>query len=224
MKKLVFSAALVLSLGLAACGEEKTAGESKEETQTPASAETEKVQKEESKSDDNEVKEGPLTKAGQWTMDGEDKVTLVKIKEVNQTYKQGPINLTIESVKLLHHSNISNETKEYLKNVSGKDVTELNTIQLIYKMENTVDDNVMMSAIDTITTDTKAQINGYDSMSLNEDTGSYSGQVIVDGMAIFPYFNGSLEDINTVFINTGMAFNSDSGTDLGDSQRIEIAF
>ncbi|MEQ6857335.1 hypothetical protein AAHH17_23270 [Lysinibacillus capsici] len=224
MKKLVFSAALVLSLGLAACGEEKTAGESKEETQTPASAETEKVQKEESKSDDNEVKEGPLTKAGQWTMDGEDKVTLVKIKEVNQTYKQGPINLTIESVKLLHHSNISNETKEYLKNVSGKDVTELNTIQLIYKMENTVDDNVMMSAIDTITTDTKAQINGYDSMSLNEDTGSYSGQVIVDSMAIFPYFNGSLEDINTVFINTGIAFNSDSGTDLGDSQRIEIAF
>ncbi len=55
MKKLVFSAALVLSLGLAACGEEKTAGESKEETQTPASAETEKVQKEESKFDDNEV-------------------------------------------------------------------------------------------------------------------------------------------------------------------------
>lgn len=224
MKKLIFSAALVLSLGLAACGEEKTAGESKEETQTPASAETEKVQKEESKSDDNEVKEGPLTKAGQWTMDGEDKVTLVKIKEVNQTYKQGPINLTIESVKLLHHSNISNETKEYLKNVSGKDVTELNTIQLIYKMENTVDDNVMMSAIDTITTDTKAQINGYDSMSLNEDTGSYAGQVIVNGMAIFPYFNGSLEDINTVFINTGMTFNSDSGTNLGDSQRIEIAF
>lgn len=224
MKKLVFSAALVLSLGLAGCGEEKTTGESKEETQTPSSAETEKVQKEESKSDDNEVKDGPLTKAGQWTMDGEDKVTLVKIKEVNQTYKQGPINLTIESVKLLHHSNISNETKEYLKNVSGKDVTELNTIQLIYKMENTVDDNVMMSAIDTITTDTKAQINGYDSMSLNEDTRSYAGQVIVDGMAIFPYFNGSLEDINTVFINTGMAFNSDSGTDLGDSQRIEIAF
>ncbi|SPT95538.1 lipoprotein [Lysinibacillus capsici] len=224
MKKLVFSAALVLSLGLAACGEEKTTGESKEETQTPASAETEKVQKEESKSDDNEVKEGPLTKAGQWTMDGEDKVTLVKIKEVNQTYKQGPINLTIESVKLLHHSNISNETKEYLKNVSGKDVTELNTIQLIYKMENTVDDNVMMTAIDTITTDTKAQINGYDSMSLNEDTGSYAGQVIVNGMAIFPYFNGSLEDINTVFINTGMTFNSDSGTNLGDSQRIEIAF
>ncbi|MCY1464430.1 hypothetical protein D9M71_824510 [compost metagenome] len=91
-------------------------------------------------------------------------------------------------------------------------------------MENTVDDNVMMTAIDTITTDTKAQINGYDSMSLNEDTGSYAGQVIVNGMAIFPYFNGSLEDINTVFINTGMTFNSDSGTNLGDSQRIQIAF
>lgn len=224
MKKLVFSAALVLSLGLTACGEEKTTGESKEETQTPASTETEKVQKEESKSDDNEVKEGTLTKAGQWTMDGQDKVTLVKIKEVNQTFKQGPINLTIESVKLLHHSNISNETKEYLKNVSGKDVTELNTIQLIYKMENTVDDNVMMTAIDTLTTNTKAQIHGYDNMSLTDDTGNYAGKVIVDGMAIFPYFNSTLDEINTIFINTGMTFNSDSGTNLGDSQRIEIAF
>ncbi|MDM5229770.1 hypothetical protein [Lysinibacillus pakistanensis] len=223
MKKLIFSAALVLSLGLAGCGEEKTKEEPrKEDTKTPVSAE-QNVQKEESKTDDNEVKEGPLTKAGQWTMDGQDKVTLVKIKEVNQTYKQGPINLTIESVKLLHHSNVADETKEYLKNANGKDVTELNTIQVVYKVENTVDDNVMMMAIDTLTTDTKAQIHSYDNLASSDDTGSYAGQVIVEGMAIFPYFNGTLEDINTIFINTGMTLNSDAGTRLGDSQRIEIA-
>ncbi|MGG2114035.1 hypothetical protein ABFY60_27005 [Lysinibacillus pakistanensis] len=223
MKKLIFSAALVLSLGLAGCGEDKPKEEpGKEDTKTPVSAE-QNVQKEESKTDDNEVKEGPLTKAGQWTMDGQDKVTLVKIKEVNQTYKQGPTNLTIESVKLLHHSNVADKTKEYLKNASGKDVTELNTIQVVYKVENTVDDNVMMMAIDTLTTDTKAQIHSYDNLASSDDTGSYAGQVIVEGMAIFPYFNGTLEDINTIFINTGMTLNSDAGTRLGDSQRIEIA-
>lgn len=221
MKKLIFSAVLVLSLGLAGCGGEK-AKEEPGEKETPVSAE-QKVQKEESKTDENEVKEGPLTKAGQWTMDGQDKVTLMKIKEVNQTYKQGPINLTIESVKLLHHSNVADETKEYFKNASGKDVTELNTIQVVYKVENTVDDNVMMMAIDTLTTDTKAQIHSYDNLASSDDTGSYAGQVIVEGMAIFPYFNGTLEDINTIFINTGMTLNSDAGTRLGDSQRIEIA-
>ncbi|WP_431811372.1 DUF5067 domain-containing protein [Lysinibacillus sp. FW12] len=58
-KKLIFSAALVLSLGLAACGEEKTKEEpQKEETQTPVSAD--KTDKEEKSEDvyfkDNEAK------------------------------------------------------------------------------------------------------------------------------------------------------------------------
>ncbi|HGQ2848685.1 TPA: DUF5067 domain-containing protein [Streptococcus pneumoniae] len=49
-KKLIFSAALVLSLGLAACGEEKAKEEpQKEETQTPVS--TDKTHKEEQSED-----------------------------------------------------------------------------------------------------------------------------------------------------------------------------
>lgn len=233
LKKLIFSAAIVSSLLLGACGgneEQKETNTSNPETEaavTEEKKETEEnteVAKEETDSDSLEVKDGPLTKAGQWTMDGEDKVTLVKIKEVNQTYTQGPISLTIESVKLLHHSHVSEETKAYVKNTSGKDITELSTIQLIYKMENTVDNNVMMMVVDTLTTDTKAQIQSYDNMAMSDDTGTYAGQVIVDGLAIFPYFTGPLEDINTVFINTGSAFDSDDGTQLGDSQRIEINF
>ena len=62
-KKLIFSAALVLSLGLAGCGEDTTKdGTPKDDTQTPASAEAEKL----SSSDkdvyfkDNEVKRGDL--------------------------------------------------------------------------------------------------------------------------------------------------------------------
>lgn len=51
---------------------------------------------------------------------------------------------------------------------------------------------------DTLTTDTKAQIHSYDNMGLSDDKGSYAGQVIVEGMAIFPYFNGTLEEINTI--------------------------
>lgn len=231
MKKLLFSVALVSALLLGACGEneetkETTTSNPETEAVTEDTKDTEKnteVAKEE-ESDSLEVKDGILTKEGQWTMDGEDKVTLAKIKEVNQTYTQGPINITIESVKLLHHSNVSEETKAYFKNTNGKDITELSTIQLIYKVENTVDNNVMMMAVDTLTTDTKAQIHSYDNMAYSDDTGTYAGQVIVEGLAIFPYFTGSLEDINTVFINTGTAFDSDSGTTLGEGQRIEINF
>jgi hypothetical protein len=60
-KKLIFSAALVLSLGLAGCGEEKAKDEpQKEDVQTPVSADAEKSKSDEKDGDvyfkDNEAK------------------------------------------------------------------------------------------------------------------------------------------------------------------------
>lgn len=46
MKKIIFSAALVLSLGLAACGETATKDESTKDDQKPVSAEAEKTNSE----------------------------------------------------------------------------------------------------------------------------------------------------------------------------------
>lgn len=229
MKKLIFSAALLLSLVLVACGEEEEATDVstasatvKETTATEETAVEES--KEDVKTESEEVKSGTLTKAGQWTMDGDDKVTLVKIAELNKTYPMGPINLTIESVKLLHHSNVDSYTKEYVKNVHGKEVSELGTIQVTYSVENTADRNVMFTSIDTLTTDTKAQILGMHDMANSNDLGTYMGQVIVEGLSIFPYFGEDLGEISVVNLMTSNAFDSDDGETLSEAQKIEIQF
>lgn len=221
--KLIFSAALVLSLGLAGCGEDKAKEDPKEEETQQATAKKENVQKEEKKVDDNEVKDGPLTKAGQWTKDGESKVTLVKINDDNQTYDIGPIKLTIESVKLLQHTNVDTETAEDIKSVHGKDINgELNTIQIIYTVENTADTNIMFRAVDTLTTDTKAQIMGTSDFAHNNN--EFFGKVAVEGLSVLPYFNGPLTEINSVNIFTGDVFDNDSPIKLSPSQKIEISF
>ncbi|MEY9979666.1 hypothetical protein [Lysinibacillus sp. RC79] len=230
-KKLIFSAALVLSLGLAGCGEDKAKEEpKKEETQQPTAEKAqkdsgEKESKESAASDGEEVKNRPLTKPGQWSIDGEDKVTLVKIADPKQTYDLGPVKLTINSVKLLKHSNVSNEISETIKNVFGKDINgELNTIQVTYKVENTTDTNVMFRTVDTLTTDTKAQIKGINNIARNTDIGTFMGKVEAEGLYILPYFNGALDDLNIVNIITGDVWENDKPNKLGESQKIEISF
>lgn len=233
MKKYIFSVAIISTLILGACSsDEKTSEETpktntetvaaEESTTEPNTPETTEVA-EESESG-KEIKDGVLLNAGDWTMSGLDKVTLVKIKEVNETFTMGPINLTIDSIKLLHHSKVDEAMKSYINSVHGKDVEELNTIQIIYNVENTSDANVMFRTVDTVTTDTKAQISGMHDMATSNDYGTYMGQVIVDGLKIFPYFNGSLEDINSINIITSDVYDNDSITKLGDGQKIEIKF
>lgn len=226
MKKLLYVGALSTLL-LAACGDT----EDKESTVVTATEQNEVGQNEEPKKEikkeesvgSNEVKNGPLIEAGQWTMDGDNKVTLVKIKNVNQSYEIGPLVLNIESVKLLQHSKPEQLTVDLIQNIHNKDVSAgLNTIQVIYTIENTSDKNIMFTTINKVTTDTKAQIEGMYNFASSADLGSYAGQVILEGLAIYPYFTGSLEEINTVNIITGDVFDSDSYEKQADSQKIEI--
>lgn len=230
MKKLIFSAALVLSLGLAACGDSESDKEVENTASTTQENQTTEVTKEETKEavkEDvpGEVTNGPLTKAGEWTMDGDNKVTLTKIKDVNEVYTLGPINLTIDSIKLLHHSKPTVDTVTYIQEVHGKDISDgLSTIQVIYSVENTTDDNIMFHAIKTLTTDTKTQIEGMYDMAQTTDSGTYMGEVDVEGLTILPYFSGDLNDINSINILTGDVWDNDNPTKLADSQKITISF
>lgn len=223
-KKLILSSALVLSLSLSGCGNDTTNESKKEEKQTVSAEITENK---EVKQDENEVKDGVLNKPGQWTREDDgSKVTLVKINESKQTHDLGPIKLTIESVKLFQYTDLSGSEIEHYKANYDKDVTKgLSAIQIKYTVENTTDANIMFHAIDTVTTDTKAQISGTDNTAMFDDTGTYKGKVIVQGVSILPYFSGPLEDINAVNVITSDAWDLDSKmpSSLNPSQKIEIA-
>ena len=229
-KKLIFSVALILSLGLTGCGNSETKDESKKEFQQTVdtgNTKNKETTQESKKSDENEVKDGVLSKPGQWTKeDNGSKVTLVKINETKQTHDLGPIKLTIESVKLFQYTDLPEKDIELYKTNYDKDVTNgLNAIQILYSVENTTDTNVMFHTVDTVTTDTKAQIQGLDNIAMSDDTGTYKGKVIVDGVSILPYFSGPIEDINSVNIITSDVWDLDSKmpSSLNSSQKIEIA-
>lgn len=235
MKKLLLSLSLLSVLVLVACGS-TTKEDAKEETNPDTGNQIEEAANDATnngndkaeKIDNKEVKDGPLTEPGEWKKDGDSKITLIKVADVNQVHEIGTIKLTIESVKLLNHSGLENDVKfkEYFSTVHGKDIgDELNTIQIIYSVENTTDDNIMFHAIKTVTTDTKAQLDGLmHNIATNTDNGTYMGQVVVEGLTTLPYFNGSLEDINAVNIITGDVWDNDNPTKLSDSQKITIEF
>lgn len=229
MKKLLISSVVLLSL-LAACAEETPKEVSKDEEKQAVSAEASQdvETNEEKEKDENEVKDGPLTIPGQWTTEEDGtKVTLVKIKEANQTQEIGPFKVTIESVKLFHYTDLPSEDLEYYKAQHDKDVSNgLNIIQIKYTAENTTDANLLFDTVDTVTTDTKAQISGDYNTAITDDDHTFKGQVAVQGVDILPYFNGSLEDINVVNIITSDVFDLDSDmpSSLSESQKIEIKF
>ncbi|MCT6925602.1 hypothetical protein [Metasolibacillus sp.] len=235
MKKLFYICSLALVL--AACGNEDTTDEAKtkEVSATPEQEETqtnEETETEEKANDDMEVKDGPLLKAGQWTMNGESKVTLIKIKEDNQPYTVGPMILTVKSIKLLQHTNVTTEVEEYITSKFHKNLVDktMNTIQIEYSIENTaVDKNILFTAIETLTTDTKVQITVNDAITENnmipsDDTGNYKGNVVMEGVIAVPYFSGSLNDINTINIITGDVWDDDEGKKINPGEKIEIAF
>lgn len=230
-EKFITISALALTLGLAGCSGDTTGEKSQQDVQK--SAITENTQDKETKrdaneTDENEVKDGVLTKPGQWTMEDDgSKVTLIKIKEANKINNVGPIKLTIESVKLFQYTNLPKEDIEYYKNNHDKDVTNgLSAIQIKYTVENTTNFNLMFNAVAAVTTDTKTQVDGSLDTAMSDDKGSFNGKVAVQGVRILPYFSGSLEDINIVNIITSDVYDLDNDmpSSLSPYKKIEIAF
>lgn len=223
MKKIIFSAAIVSSLILGACGSEEADQDKDKKENAESHSNADSDQKETTTEKADEEVDGPLTEPGQWTMDGETKVTLVKIKELNQTYDVGPMKVTIDSVKLLKNENITEELKEAVSSTFGKEIGDtLSTIQFMYKVENTSADDIMFHAFNTVTTDTKAQIDAMYNMGTTTDAGTYLGQVVVDGLMVLPYLNEDIENVNKITVTTGDVWYNNEATKIADSSKIEI--
>jgi hypothetical protein len=81
----------------------------------------------------------------------------------------------------------------------------------------------MFHTVDTLTTDKKAQIMGIHDLARSSDVGINNGKAAVEGLAILPYFNGPLTDINSVNIITGVVWDNDNPNNLSPIQKIEIS-
>lgn len=192
LKKLIFSAALVLSLGLAGCGEDAAKDEkTKEETKTTASTEKKDAGKKENVYEDNDIK-------------GID----IYSEEVNISGQSGPLKYNIEKVELKKATPKSEEAA----NIFGVPVgEEVSLITISMNGENTSSEDMSFYLGQaTIITNTKEQLEP--EMFLSEHIeGDYLGQVKHEGINVYVLKNSKVEDLKTIEIRVNAPTDSNMG-------------
>jgi len=199
MKKLI--ALMSLALTLTACGGDQKPKEAKEEVKQEevVKEETKEAAKEENKEEAEEVKEDIqgideddiLTYVGKtYKTDGYN-IDVIKAGRVDQTYKLGPVNLTVYGILSGRMKDFDEELKTYYDTDEPVD-----TVMIVYSVENTEDKKITFYVGQSpVTTDTKEQIDP-DLFAGLEGGGEMLGQVEKDGASI--YYPKDAETINEV--------------------------
>jgi len=165
-----------------------------------------------SKTDSNYVSSGPLTKVGQWSKsDVGVKDTLMGISTPEKTIILGPLKITIHDIKLLKDENIPEDTVDEIDNLLNVNIgNSINTIQIDYTIENTSNKNIGFNLIDTLTTNTKVQIDGNDYIGTKSNDGRYIGKVKVDNSKIFLYQQDTFDNLNSISLLTTDVYDDDN--------------
>ena len=132
-KSILYSTMLLSVIALAACSSPSTTNCTKKNSSSSTSNATSTT----NKTDSLEVKNGPLTKVGQWRQTEDlGKITLLKImdKPKTITLTEG-LTTTIESVKLFHADNITKFNTPLFRT----DKKSGNYIQIVASAENNTD-------------------------------------------------------------------------------------
>ena len=199
MRKLI--ALMVLALTLTACGGDQKPKESKEEVKQEevAKEENKEETKEEPKENTEEVKEEVqdaneddiYSYTGKTYKDQGNSIDVIKAGRVDQTYKVGPLNLTVYGVMTGRFTEFNEELKAYYDTEDPVDV-----VTIFYSVENTEDKNIhFYVGQSSITTDTKEQIEP-DIFVGQEGGGEMLGQVEKEGVNL--YYPNNAEDIKEI--------------------------
>lgn len=219
MKKLI--AIMALALTLTACGGDQKPKESKEEVKQ------EEVAKEETKEETKEAEEVKeevqkeneddiYSYAGKTFKDNGNTIEVIKAGRVDQTYKIGPVNLTVHGVMTGRFTGLNEELKAYYDTDQPIDIVTIG-----YSVENTEDKNLHFYVGQSpITTDTKEQIDP-DLWAGQEGGGDMLGQVEKDGASIF--YPKNAEDIKEITWHTN-SVNDESFQDVAKGIKIKFTF
>lgn len=195
MKKLI--ALMALALTLTACGSDQKPKETKEKVKQEEVAKEES--KEETKEETEEVKEDIqeaneddiYSYVGKTFKNNGNAIEVIKAGRVDQTYKVGPLNLTVYGVLTGRLTEFDEELKAYYETDEPIDVA-----MIFYSVENTEDKNIhFYVGQSSITTDTKEQIEP-DLWAGQEGGGEMLGQVEKEGVNL--YYPNNAEDIKEI--------------------------
>lgn len=228
MSKLLFSSLSILTVTggiLAGCSNSTVNSQEKQPT-TPAQ------QKEVTNNPPEPVKDDKgrviLETVGQKTQDSNASAELMKIKKVNQSISISPITLSIQDMKIIKLSHLSNDYERYLLQFTDgqKLPSDVNYLQITYTSENTSDKNVQFLGIDKLVLNTGEQIevNSQDFIFEKQpDDGQYFGQVKKEG-TIGVFIKGNPADVKWVKFITGDTENPDSYDTITKEQQAQFDF
>lgn len=199
MKKLM--ALMALALTLTACGGNQEPKETKDEVKQEEVAkevnkdETKDEPKENTKEVKEEVQEANeddiYSYVGKTFKNEGNSIDVIKAGRVDQTYKIGPLNLTVYGVMIGRFTEFNEELKAYYDTEEPIDV-----VTIFYSVENTEDNNIhFYVGQSSITTDTKEQIEP-DIFAGQEGGGEMLGQVEKEGVNL--YYPNNAEDIKEI--------------------------
>jgi len=159
-----------------------------------------------------------LLEVGQSVSDEKGEATLKAINQVNQTYEEGPIKLTVKDMKIIHlrpdYSLI-----DYFHVLTQQE--EFDFVKVFIEIENTYTEKMNFGPIALIETNTGEKLDWEKDIYLEELNGEIAGHEIKKGNVGF--ILKSNEDLEWIEITTSDVFNKDEEKII-DSQKIKIKF
>jgi hypothetical protein len=226
----LFSSFVLISALLMGCGSETASNETKEE---PKSADQKEVSNKEEKKDDiPEVKKDEngnsiLETVGQKVKEDGVTAELLKIKAINETIDISPIKVTVEDIKLIKLTDLTDEEfRSGLEYMTEQKITEegFTYFQVQYTAENTVDKNIEWYELMNVVTDKGEQIDAQmvDFISDADESDSvFYGKVKKEFTDGFYIKNADVSKIKLIF---GESMDADSYDTITAQQQVEYSF
>ena len=159
-----------------------------------------------------------LIEVDQTVSDEKGEATLKAIKQVNKTYSDGPIKLTVKDMKLIHlrpdYSLI-----DYFHVLTQKE--EFDFVKVFVEIENKYPEKVNFAPIALIETSTGEKLNWENDIYLEDLNGEIKGNETKKGNIGF--IVESSDDLEWIEITTSDVFDKD-GEKIIESQKIKIKF
>lgn len=174
------------------------------------------------------VIDGVLTVPGQTTpFEYGGTLELKKIIEPKKTIKSGPLNITIQSIKLFEVTGLSDEYHASFSQRAGIKVgSTINYVQIFYEMKNTNDHDVEFFGMDKIVLSNGQQIERTNSFikSTFGDSVFYGPVIQKETLALL--YDGKSDEISSIRLIFGPVYDAeDKGiTTLSDTKKLDLKF
>ena len=221
---------VVILSALVGCGSTEDTSANSKDKEEPKQAEQEPLNKEDEPAEPKKDEDGnvELLEVGQTAESEAGKAELTKIKQVNETVDIAPLTVTVQDIKVINFSEVTDEFAEDLSYMADVEASKLKEgfsyVQVQYTAENTSEENVEWYDLMNVVTDKGEQIDAQMKDFLMDDAemdSMFIGEVNKEYQDAFILKDADINKVKLVF---GESMNGDSYETLTEEQTVEYTF